>query len=58
MNKTNFEKIKEMNIEDFANFIRSVGNCTSCAIFSFCNNQKYGFCNEIIQQWLESECEE
>ena len=57
--KTNFEKIKEMSSEDFANFIRSVGNCTSCAIFSFCNNQKDGgFCNEIIQQWLESKCEE
>ena len=48
---TNFEKIKENNIEEMAKFINS--------IVAYCfNDEESADCLPIIEKWLNSEVEE
>ncbi len=61
MTKTNFEKIKEMDIDCFALWLVGIGGkCSNCSHYQFdkskCNTSK---CLEYVKQYLkESECEE
>ena len=61
---TNYEKIKNMSIDEMVSFIRNVANDEY--ICSYCNDENceqcfldrdYSRCNKGIRQWLESECE-
>ena len=50
---TNYEKIKQMSVEEMAEFILDefrVGCDEQCA-----NNDYYGECRYCIKEWLESE---
>lgn len=62
---TNFEKIKNMNINEIAEKIsRMIGTCAQCQIESFCSEVskevEFGektFCLRMWEQWLEHEVE-
>ena len=58
----NFEKIKQMNIDEMAEFFSKAyyGHCPDCP----CYKQKYGYCNcnkfcciKNLKSWLQSESE-
>ena len=49
---TNFEKIKAMNIDEMAEFLKSERCMDAC--FGMDWNQ----CKEMLKQWLESEVRE
>lgn len=58
---TNFDRIKQMNIEEMANEIVSqvvnIECCNDCKYKYFkCNSPDYHiFCTERMEEWLESE---
>lgn len=53
---TNFERIKAMNIDEMAEFIKNCACENSCAFEVACwNGDKDCDCNNGIKQWLESE---
>lgn len=54
MTKTNFEKIKEMNIDEFV--AKTSPCCEFCIYIDDCTMEKS--CEEGMKQYLESECEE
>lgn len=49
---TNFEKIKNMSVEELADFIAEMAECDRC--FVYCS----GDCKYSWEQWLKSEVEE
>ena len=56
---TNYEKIKQMTIDEMAEFIKHCDCETSCAFEVACwYGDKDCDCNNGIKQWLESESEE
>lgn len=62
---TNFEKIKNMSVEELAHTIaNAMVDCVWCPISEFCalhNNdttQEFESCSESWEQWLKSEVEE
>lgn len=61
----NFEKIKNMSIDEMVIFIRDLtgdeytcSNCTDEDCDQSFLNRDYNRCNKGIKQWLESEVEE
>lgn len=59
MTKTNFEKIKEMSIDEFSDFVSELNFCSTCPIEDFCDNQPEDItCKQTLHKWLESEYEE
>ncbi len=52
MTKTNFEKIKEMSIEQMARWLCRVLNCDSCPITDDCHD--WTKCVEKLSKWLEA----
>ncbi|MGN1138292.1 MAG: hypothetical protein ACI4RM_02505 [Ruminococcus sp.] len=59
---TNFEKIKQMNIDEMAEQLFFILDCDDCPIEKYkgysdqnCNN---GTCKGALKKWLESEAEE
>lgn len=58
---TNFERIKGMNVEELAGFIREItDNCSpEMACNQFCHDDSCpGYCEfESCKEWLESECD-
>ena len=62
---TNFEKIKNMSVEELADKISwSMVNCDECPIRKFCNLyndykfQDFDTCSWTWEEWLKSEAEE
>jgi len=58
---TNFEKIKEMSVEEIAEQIINATNlsdCNMCPAATVCENCRDKSCLEILKEWLESEAEE
>lgn len=62
---TNFEKIKNMSVEELADTMdKTLIDCEVCPICEFCalhnNDTFYEFdsCSESWEQWLKSEVEE
>jgi hypothetical protein len=54
---TNYEKIKNMNIDEMAEYLSNIAGCAFC-IYEFeqdCNQAVGCVCS--IKQWLEKECE-
>ena len=54
---TNFEKIKNMSLEEFAKIIRRYMNCRDCPMKLKCFPSRKK-CFEVWEQWLKSEVEE
>lgn len=53
---TNFEKVKQMSVDELTDFLNSVS--TSLAIEVFANITSYIVReNEVIKEWLESEAD-
>lgn len=59
---TNFEKIKNMSVEELADTMNVViTNCYKCPICKFCkknNSRDCRTCRATCKKWLESEVEE
>lgn len=63
---TNFEKIKNMSVDEIAQKIsQMIGTCAQCQIESFCSELskevEFGektFCLRMWEQWLEREVED
>ena len=59
---TNFEKIKQMSVEDMAKFF--IDDSSNIDFCKMCENKceydiaKFTGCEHAIQKWLESEAEE
>lgn len=58
---TNFEKIKNMNIDELAEKLDKLSACRYCSIEEFCNKNKEtprANCKSIWEKWLKSEAED
>lgn len=59
---TNFEKIKNMSVEELADTMgNATEDCVFCPIFKFCYEYRHGSapnCSGTWEQWLKSEVEE
>ena len=57
---TNYERIKNMSIEEIGNFIRriNVGFDPWCKSYCYCDDNAFANCNDCLDRWLESEVEE
>lgn len=56
---TNFEKIKNMSVEELANELDKGFSCYGCPIREFCDkNKKKTKCRTVWKKWLRSEVEE
>ena len=63
---TNFEKIKQMSIDEMAEFIKLTTCTTTCSKYTQCfkylttvqiNKQNDDLCTKGIKQWLQQESE-
>lgn len=53
---TNFEKIKNMNVNEMADILDKGFNCYGCPIREFCDkNKKNTTCKTVLKKWLKSE---
>lgn len=51
----NFEKIKAMNIDEFAKYWGNIIVCIGCPTQDFCTGDvHFKKCPKIFKQWLES----
>lgn len=48
----NFEKIKQMTVEEMAKWLRFCVSCGYCPIYDKCQN---GDCEKEFKQWLSQE---
>lgn len=55
---TNFEKIKAMSAEKFADTMVDFISCGYCPAADMCEDSRDKSCLEILTEWLESEVEE
>ena len=60
---TNFEKIKNMSVEEFAERLSEYFDCVRCPIEEFCDkdglsSMSISSCSGIWKKWLKSEVEE
>lgn len=56
---TNFEKIKNMTLEEMAEFLRKFTNCSFCNLYFgsvTCSNCKQNY-EKPYKQWLQAESE-
>ena len=51
---TNYEKIKNMTVEEMAEFFDSHIMCELCPTYDFCVEEG-GECRKIFKHWLQSE---
>lgn len=53
---TNFEKIKNMSIDELVEKLDKLADCEHCSIRKFCDaNRKIINCKSVWRQWLKSE---
>lgn len=58
---TNFEKIKNMSVEELAHLMDRVSSdCEVCPIYDFCEDIRFNLncfldCKTVWKQWLKSE---
>lgn len=56
---TNFEKIKNMNVDEMAEKLNESFACDRCPLGEFCDkDMSISSCSDIWKKWLESEVEE
>lgn len=55
---TNFEKLKNMSVDEMVDKLDKVFNCNGCLIEAFCSeNRKVITCKSVWEKWLKSEAE-
>lgn len=54
---TNYERIKNMSIEEMAGYLNGIFDCCNCPNDMFLCESKGNVCTKYIKQWLESEAE-
>ena len=55
---TNFEKLKNMCVDEMVDKLDKVFNCNNCPIEVFCSeNSKVITCKSVWEKWLKSEVE-
>lgn len=52
---TNYEKIKAMDFDEFAEFLERNGTCGVCLLYPHCEGYS---CKDGVKLWLESEAED
>ena len=55
---TNFEKIKNMSVEELAKISNELIDCDACPIQEFCRRVEEIKCSKVWEQWFKSEVEE
>ena len=55
---TNFDKIKNMSVEELAERLNESFTCARCPIEEFCECVLDGGCTDTLIKWLKSEVEE
>jgi hypothetical protein len=53
----NYDKIKNMTVDEMAEYISKSSNCGKCAFLEL-NFACHCECSKGIKQWLEEECED
>ena len=52
---TNFEKLKNMCVDEMVDKLDKVFNCNSCPIEVFCSeNRKVITCKSVLKKWLKN----
>lgn len=56
---TNYEKIKNMTVEEMAEFFSECIMCDDCPVCTFCDEEMVtgDGCPKIFRQWLQTESE-
>lgn len=53
---TNFEKIKNMSVEEMADKLVTVFDCARCPARKFCaENKQIMECESVLKKWLKSD---
>lgn len=54
---TNYEKIKNMTVEEMAEFFSECIMCDDCPVSTFCDREMVTVdeCPKILEQWLQAE---
>lgn len=55
---TNFEKIKNMSVEELAEKLDELSDCDCCSIKEFCDKKTFTrcmSCTDVWKDWLKSE---
>ena len=52
---TNYEKIKQMSIDDMARFFDKIFDCHNCPNDTYSCGSNGNVCTKQIKEWLESE---
>lgn len=52
---TNYDQIKNMTVDEMAEFLFEYGDCDFCPVSSKCKIRNYENCKKNIKKWLESE---
>ena len=55
---TNYEKIKAMSIDEMADYLNEIFDCSNCPNDMFLCESKGNVCTKYIKQWLEQEVSE
>lgn len=57
---TNYDRIKQMSVEEMAEYLSDHWSCIGCAFEKVCDDNLYRYinCHKNIKQWLEQEVEE
>ena len=51
----NYDKFKNMSVDEMAGIIQTIANCANCVASEFCEPNKE--CSESFKEWLEQEAE-
>ena len=54
---TNYERIKNMSVEEMADYFNEIFDCSNCPNDMFLCESNGNVCTKYIKQWLESEAE-
>ena len=56
---TNYERIKNMTVDEMAEFLTDSIVCEECPAYDFCDTEDatYENCPKFFKKWLESESE-
>ena len=55
---TQFDRIKAMSVEEMADYLNGIFDCSNCPNDMFLCESKGSVCTKYIKQWLNSEVEE
>lgn len=55
---TNYERIKNMTVEEMAELFDEYITCRNCPASDFCERHSVDYCSTILEQWLQSESED